>query len=72
MPQAQKGDILSTGVISDDALVTLIREYIENEVSATSYKSEKLRITRIQYLTEAYGRILAGKTMAFFQYNEVY
>lgn len=71
MPQAQKGDILSTGVISDDALVTLIREYIENEVSATSYKSEKLRITRIQYLTEAYGRILAGKTMAFFQYNEV-
>ncbi len=71
MPKARKADILSTGVISDDALVSLVREYIENEVSATPYKYEKLRIARMKSLSEAYGRLLAGKTLGFFTYDQV-
>ena len=71
MPKARKADILSTGVISDDALVTLIRECIENEVSTITYKNEKLRIARVRLLSEAYGRLLAGKTLSFFSYDQV-
>ena len=71
MPKARKVDILSTGVISDDALVSLVREYIENEVSATPYRYEKLRIARMKSLSEAYGRLLAGKTLGFFTYAQV-
>ena len=71
MPKARKVDILSTGVISDDALVSLVREYIENEVSATSYKNETVRIARMKSLSEAYGRLLAGKTLGFFTYAQV-
>lgn len=71
MPKVRKADILSTGIISDDALVSLIRGHIENEVSATSYKSERIRYARVKSLSEAYGRLLAGKNLGLFTYDQV-